>query len=106
MHDLNSFYYMDKSSFASEIFKFLYSINFESCDVKLDQLEDIGMDNIPTKNFAHFGGLGSNSRLIIILEPIKNNQKPIMISLKFSTVFKMCTDTIKISNYHLIRIKK
>ena len=93
-------------------------INFESCDAIIVLAQEVeysfehifcilfchetwsrnkiwAMGNVMSNVFCFFGGLGSKYRPVLIYQPTTINQNPVMMSLCFIPLLKLCTETIK-----------
>ena len=64
-------------------------------------LIDIVVGNIFRKNVSLIGGLGPKSRHFLIYQPIAINLEPIMMTLWFFMLLKMCTEMTKNSKHQL-----
>ena len=58
------------------------------------------MTNVFRETFACFEGLGPKCRPSLIHKSTAVNQQPIMMSLWFFTLLKICTDMTMKNNYH------
>ena len=70
------------------------------------QLLDIVTGNVVKKYFAWFRILRSKSRSSLLYQHTIITQKPIKVTLRFFTILKMCTESIKYSKYHLLKINR
>ena len=94
----NRYHFSDRlSNFASNITGYLRQRMIPSENLIFEaQLQDIALSNIFRKYFAWIGGTGHKFRPFWIHHPIKFNQKPIMMSLSFFIVLKVCTKTVRV----------
>ena len=86
------------------IFKYIFWIE-NHLVMKLGQIIVIVANNILKKIIVWFGGLHSRSKTFLIYYPTTINQKPNLI-LQLFTILKVCTETIKNSEHHLLKINR
>ena len=115
----NFFYFMEKSGSVLKIFKFSYSINFQTSGVliSVSKRESFDHETWPANRyrdeetnlrriFACFGKLGLKSRLFLLHKPTVINQKAFRMNLCFLVFWRYALRWSTKGKYYLIKIER